>query len=111
MRWLLASWTAWVRRLAPSLSNTRLVWVFTGCWLTNSRLALSWLLSPSAIYWRTSSSRGVMPSSSIFNRLVTNGTAGTGTSTGSCLTTTLRPVIVSPGQMPTAAKAAATMAA
>ena len=47
--WLLASCTACVRRLAPSLSNTRLVWVLIVFSLTNSRSAISLLLRPSAI--------------------------------------------------------------
>jgi hypothetical protein len=45
-REVLASWTAWVRRLAPSLSKRRLEWVFTVFSLTKRRAAISRLLRP-----------------------------------------------------------------
>lgn len=61
----LPSCTDCVRRLPPSLSNSRLECVFTVFSLTNSRAAISRLLSPGGDQTRISSSRGVMPSSFI----------------------------------------------
>src|SRR5436190_21513440 len=68
--------TAWVRRLAPSLSNSRLEWVFTVFSLTNSRPAISRLLNPLAMSPRISSSRAVMPSSLTRISSAANGPRG-----------------------------------
>jgi hypothetical protein len=56
----LPSCTACVLRLAPSLSKTRLEWVFTVLSLTKSFSAISRLLRPWAISSRISSSRRVI---------------------------------------------------
>src|SRR5215472_15649542 len=50
--------TAWVLRLVPSLSKTRLEWVLTVFSLTKSFCAISRLLIPCEICTRISSSRG-----------------------------------------------------
>src|SRR3984957_13949541 len=114
----LPSCTAWVRRLAPNLSKTRLEWVFTVFSLTKSLAAISRLLRPWAINSRISSSRGVIPRISRFFSSGIKGSAPgarrgagtcTGTSPGTSLITTVCCVLVSfrPSQMPRTAKIAA----
>src|SRR5580704_1040499 len=72
-REVLATWTAWVRRLAPSLLKRRLEWVLTVFSLTKRRAAISRLLRPAAMRLRISSSRGVMAS---WARRASSGTKG-----------------------------------
>jgi len=94
---------------APSLSKSRLEWVFTVFSLTNSRAAISRLLKPAAMRPTISSSRAVMPSWLTRVSSATNGpAAGTGislmTSAGFFL------VSVSPSQVPSPANKVATSA-
>ena len=72
----LPSCTACVLRFAPSLSKTRLEWVFTVLSLTKSFSAISRLLRPWAISSRISNSRRVIWRSSRFLSSGMNGPLG-----------------------------------
>lgn len=102
----LPSWTAWVRRRAPSLSKARLQWVLTVFSLTKRRVAISRLLRPCAMSERISSSRGVIPSASNWGSFRVKGAAGVlaGTRTSRRTIVSRGFVSLMPSQIPKPAK-------